>query len=604
MADVYGIDLGTTYSAIAKLNNVGYPEVITDNDLGKDILASAVYFTEDGETIVGDDAKEAGVSEPDRLKQFFKRWIGRGTDPNREHYIVDGKEYDPIELSAIVLGRIIKYANDNGEDVKDVVITCPAYFDYAQRDATKQAGIAAGLNVMCVVNEPTAAAINYCADKFNEDKIALVYDLGGGTFDVTIVKMSEKDGNREVDVLGTDGNAFLGGCDWDNALYGILSRKYEEKYGLEVSSELESMLRGEVEKAKTKLTTKDSTKVKVNYEGESIALEVTREEFESETADLVDQTIGWLNSVLSKANCTDDDIDVVLMVGGSTRMPMIRNMLSARYGDRVEFSEPDKAVAKGAAYVASMKQKDEYSKMLESIQQQIEKGEVEVVSTGDGFEVKDLVTGETIDDLTDDLNNAVDLNIIAEPEQVIGDDGVIADVTLISPGSHNSGIVVTDVAPRSFGIIAAMRNDDGSIAFICDTIVKKDEKVPCKYERTYYTPEDNVERLRFPVVESITLNDMDPVDYDRVVKDFTFPDPALDMKLRNQLVLPVPAGLPMDTEIFVEFSLDELGNVKLKATENTTGASEEIEFSFNEASQELLQQITENQKNRVYAVGE
>lgn len=628
MAKAYGIDLGTTYSAIAMLGATGAPEIIADTELGKDTLASAVFFAEDGTVNVGDTAKEEGVAAPERLHQFFKRWIGRGTDPNREHYLVDGQEYDPIELSSIVLGRIINYAKDNGEDVKDVVITCPAYFDYAQRDATKQAGVAAGLNVMAVINEPTAAAINYCVNRFNEDQNVLVYDLGGGTFDVTLMRMTQNGANRSVDVLGTDGDAFLGGCDWDNELYQLLLAKYEEQYGSsadDMPDDLKALIRGQVEDLKMKLTNKEKAKTKIPYDGENVILEVTREEFENATAGYVDQTIGWLNSVLQKANMTDDDVDVVLMVGGSTKMPMIRGMLSERFGEKAFFGDPDKAVAKGAAIVADMQLKNAEVDLLKQLQEQLQDGNIRLERDRSTGKVKII---SNVDPVKGDVsetqeNGEIDWNPIGDlqgledtlseklgevlPEVFEGDTEIDlgAAVAVIDKQIEETdgGIIeVTEVAPRTFGLVAGRRGPGGKIELIVDNIVHKDEKVPCSYTRTYYTPEDNTTMIRLPVIESISENDVDSVERGTVPGEFVFPDSSLDMKQRQQLVLNIPVSLPADSEIHVEFSLDEYGNVYLKATEPTSGVTNDIQFSFNEIDQSVLDQIAENQKNRTYAV--
>lgn len=602
---VYGIDLGTTYSCIAKLDNTGRAEIITDYETEQDIIASAVFVMADGQVLVGDGAKEEGVADPKRLCQFFKRYIGRTDLPNRQRYIIDGKEYDPIELSSIVLGRIKQYAKSQHEDVQDVVITCPAYFSYAQRDATKQAGMIAGMNVMCVVNEPTAAAVNYCVNQFDEDKTALVYDLGGGTFDVTLVKMTMQDGARNVEVLATDGDDMLGGADWDKALFDLILTKYVENYGgsiEKVPSDLKSELRGLVEATKKKLTNKESHKLKAQYEGEKIVLDITREEFESETQQYLSQTFLLLDNVLAKSGCSDSDIDVVLLVGGSTKMPMVQKAMNERYGEKVQFSDPDKAVAKGAAYIANMKQKGENAKMLSDIQQQIEKGEVKVV-VGEGGKVQ-IVDVETHDVITE--VDAPDISDISSPETTfVPGQQLSAEefATMVAPAAETNDFIVQDVIPRTFGIVVGVREPDGSISLACDNIVHKDEKVPCSYERTYYTPSDNAERIRLPVIESLSEGELDPVGRDELTGELIFSNPDLDMQQRNQLILPVPAGLPRGSEILVEFSIDELGNVTLKATEKSSGTSETVKFNFSNAvSEAQLQEMQAAQDNRLYAM--
>lgn len=235
---VYGIDLGTTYSCIAKLDSNGSPVIIQDDENAKDTMASAIFYLDDGNTVVGEGAKEAGIESPERLCQFFKRYIGREDlkleDRDEfERYIIDGTPKDPVELSSIILKKIVEYANAAGEDVHDVVITCPAYFNYAQREATKKAGELIGLNVLGIINEPTAAAMNYSHEKYGEDMTVLVYDLGGGTFDVTLIRMTMADGVQNVDVLSTEGDDRLGGKDWDDCVRELLIEKLcaETGYG-------------------------------------------------------------------------------------------------------------------------------------------------------------------------------------------------------------------------------------------------------------------------------------------------------------------------------------------------------------------------------------
>ncbi len=600
MAEAYGIDLGTTYSAIARMANTGAPEIIEDAETARATLASAVYFEEDGKVRVGESAKEEGAVNPDRLKQFFKRWIGRNDDPDREHYLVDGTEYDPVQLSSMVLGKIVEYSKNSGYDVKDVIITCPAYFNYAQRDATRKAGEVAGLNVMAIINEPTAAAISYCYNRYNEDQTVLVYDLGGGTFDVTLMKMSEKDGNREINVLGTDGDAFRGGCDWDKALYDILTNKYQEQYGIapdEMPEELKADLRAKVEGVKIKLSNKEETKVKLNADGEQIALEITRAEFEDATRHFVDETIQWLDSVLEKAGCTDEDVDVLLLVGGSTKMPMIKDRLIGRFGDKVIFGDPDKAVAKGAAIMADIRMnaaaEAEKSELFAAMERVYDKNKIAKIVRGNDGEVKGI----------DDNGNEVALpeEVKKKAEDLMGDEGgeIAPPTPDINPPVH--AITITDVAPRTFGIIARERLEDGTYRFIVDNIVHKDERTPCEYNRVYYTPEDNCQRLRFPIVESISDQQSDVVTRDENTREFIL-DTSLSMISRKALILPVPEGLPKESELQVFFSLDDLGNVYMRATEPKSGSTEELRFSFSEVTEEQMEEYKGIQEKLTYAI--
>ena len=246
-----------------------------------------------------------------------------------------------------------------GEEVEDVIITCPAYFDFAQRELTKKAGELAGLNVLAVINEPMAVAISYSNEEYLKSQNVLVYDLGGGTFDVTLLKIDIDSNEKKIDVIATDGDAFLGGADWDNEMHKLLIEKYREQFGVaeeDIDEELKEMLRSVTEKLKQKLTMQTTVTYKTKYDGERIQLEISREEFDERTKDLLVKTEWLLNSILKKVETVgikETDIDVVLEVGGSTRMPQVQNFLRERFGDKVRFYEPDKAVARGAAIVGA-----------------------------------------------------------------------------------------------------------------------------------------------------------------------------------------------------------------------------------------------------------
>lgn len=356
MARIYGIDLGATYSTIAKLGITGDPEIIADTEYGSDSVASAVFYYGDGTYCVGGLAKEEGLENPERLHQFFKRWIGRSTDPKRKQYFVDGREIDPVELSSIVLRYIINYANLNGEDVKNAVITCPAYFDSEQRKGIVQAANLAGLNVIAVINEPTAAAIYYYNGRYDLDQKVLVFDLGGATLDVTAIEVTQDCAGMNIQVLAADGNPNLGGYNWDGVIYRLLLSEYEEKYGGVADDELKSIIYSESEGMKRKLTRKEKARVKIPYEGELITLEVSREKFEHAAANLVDEAIFGIDALLNTTEMTDEDVDVVLAVGCATQMPMIRKSLIDRFGEKVVFWNP-KSVVEGSALVADMLQK-------------------------------------------------------------------------------------------------------------------------------------------------------------------------------------------------------------------------------------------------------
>lgn len=354
---VYGIDLGSVYSSIAKMNKAGIPEVIYDNWDARSDIPSAVLITRDHEIIVGEDAREEIGIAPEPPALFFTRWIGldRAEHPEMKHYAFCGKEYSPVELSAMVLKRIVHYAEEAGEEVRDVVITCPACFDPAQRDAVRQAGELAGLNVLAVVCAPLAIAVKYFSRFPDEDHMVLVYDLGGSAFDVTLLKYSAADGQKKVEIVNTDGSNFLGGTDWDERLYDILLQKCEEycrAEGRALEEEEKVGLRRTVEGAKMSLSYKKTVFARTEAFGKLLKLEVTREEFEAATADLVDKTFSMLNSVIADSGMSVDKIDRILMTGGGVIMPMIRNRMYEWFDEKTILFEPQQAVVMGAAMLA------------------------------------------------------------------------------------------------------------------------------------------------------------------------------------------------------------------------------------------------------------
>ena len=351
----YGIDLGTTYSCIATLDRNGNPEVVRNQADASDTLASAVFFESTDNVVIGNSAKDMVETDGERVVQFVKREIGK---PNARTYEFYGKTYTPVEISALILRRLKEMVEEQGGSVDDVVITCPAYFGLEERNATRKAGELAGMNVRNLIDEPTAAALSYCARQFQEERTILVYDLGGGTFDVTIVKMlMNSDGNevQKVTVITTGGNDELGGKDWDDKLFDHILQACCDENGLtpdEIDVETRQLIRSRVETIKKKLSNAETAKVKINVNGAMTTINITREEFENLTSDKVAQTMTYVEDTLQKAG--NIEIDTVLLVGGSTFMPMIRNAVEARFPGKVQIEDPDRAVAKGAAIYASM----------------------------------------------------------------------------------------------------------------------------------------------------------------------------------------------------------------------------------------------------------
>ncbi|TFB71875.1 Hsp70 family protein [Cryobacterium glaciale] len=354
MALAIGIDLGTTFSAVAILRATGEAEILPNRD-GDDITPSAVLFEEfDGvdQPLVGTMAKHSAVGSPDNYVAFVKRHMG---DPAWRFDSTSGASYTPEEISALILKRLKEDAElALGEPVTDAVITVPAYFDDARRTATKHAGKIAGLTVLRVLNEPTAAAISFGLSTAASGTV-LVYDLGGGTFDVTLMRIHDGD----FEVLGTDGDRNLGGFDFDNRLMEHISKQVVAQGGpdllsIDADSSASAMLREKAEMAKRSLTTVEIANVHLSAGGKSFRIAVTRAEFTKMTEDLLRRTEDLTESVLEIANVAWKDVDHLLLVGGSTRMPMVRHLvegLAGRPADRRV--HPDHAVALGAAIEAA-----------------------------------------------------------------------------------------------------------------------------------------------------------------------------------------------------------------------------------------------------------
>lgn len=342
---VYGIDLGTTYSAVALINEVGLAEVVK-NFIGEDTTPSVVYFESDGSVVVGSQAKQTQVSDPENAISLVKRHMG-------EEYPLEfrGQAYTPESISALILKELVNSANSqNGLDIHKAVITVPAYFGIQERQATKQAGEIAGLDVVGIIPEPVAAAISL-GTRQEEEQTLLVFDLGGGTFDTTILKGRA----GKVEVVAVDGNRLLGGADWDSRLEDLFLKKFITQADLgdedpSADDEFMTDLKVEVESAKKVLTLRPATKLLLRYQDKKQNVEVTREEFELATSDLVAQTVDITKRVreTARSKIPGLSIDRLLLVGGSSRMPMIEAAL-VKAGFTPERTDFDLSVAKGAA---------------------------------------------------------------------------------------------------------------------------------------------------------------------------------------------------------------------------------------------------------------
>ena len=545
---VYGIDLGTTYSVIATLGSNAKPEVFDIFTETERTLASVVYFQPGGDPVVGREAKKMTASEPDRVVSCVKRQIGK----EDVRYQFDGVEYDPITVSSLILKRMKEDVENQGYQVSKVVITCPAYFGNKEKTATRQAGEIAGLNVLDIIHEPTAAALNYCSHEFSENRRIMVYDLGGGTFDITLLDFSVDDfgKNAKIVILDSTGDDKLGGVDWDVKLYDYICEVYAGENGIstdDIDDSTKATILSQVEDTKKKLSVMSA----FNVNAGGSRLQITAEEFRERTKNLVDRTIFFVNQLLSKNNLSPDAIDTVLLVGGSTKMPMIQEAVKALFpekdgvGLRVRVEEPDFAVAKGAAISAGMK-------YIEMFKEQQEKTELPGDPAPGGDDKLVTFSGDTAKKLL----------------EAFGEGGTIE---------------VEEILSRSFGPAVLMRdpNDSQELKLMIDNLLFIGGPSPAEAEETYGTVEDNQEELVVPVYENTRR------DEKRVVPSFDMygnpqaTDPALNVQKIGEVRLSLPAGTTKGSPILIRFKCGSDG-LTVYATNVQTGDTVDVnvESSF------------------------
>lgn len=371
MSKVIGIDLGTTNSCVAVYE--GGEAKIIPNKEGKNTTPSVVAFTDKGEILVGDPAKRQAITNPDKTIYSVKRIMGLMMNEEKAkeahdkvtYKIVDkngmaavdvaGKVYTPQEISAKILSKLKADAESYlGQAVSDAVITVPAYFNDAQRKATKEAGTIAGLNVLRIINEPTASALAYGLDSKGDEKV-LVYDLGGGTFDVTVLEISE----GTFEVLSTDGNAFLGGDDFDNKIVDFLASEFKSDHGIDLKADKMALqrLKDAAENAKKELSSAEETEINLPFitadasGPKHLVVKLTRAKFEGMIDTLVKETISHMKTAMKDAGLDKNEINEIIMVGGSTRLPIAQKMVSDEFGGKTlnKGVNPDEVVAAGAA---------------------------------------------------------------------------------------------------------------------------------------------------------------------------------------------------------------------------------------------------------------
>lgn len=542
MGKVFGIDLGTTYSCIAYIDEAGKP-VVLKNAEGDLTTPSAVFFESQDEVTVGAAAKESAKMYPDQVVTFIKRSIGQpgfSLDLN-------GIDMKPEEISSYILKKVVQDAEDSlrmegklGDDehINDVVITCPAYFGVAERDATKAAGEIAGLNVMAIINEPTAAAITYGVTDTDQTKTVLVYDLGGGTFDITMINIKP----GEIRVICTGGHHNLGGKDWDDRVLMYLAEQYQNETGTpdDIMDDAETFqeLSLSAERAKKLLSTKEKAPVAVNYMGERVRVELTREKFDELTEDLLNNTISLTKDMFKEAEkkgFSQKDVSEILLVGGSSRMPQIMKRVKEEFGIDTKMFDPDEAVAKGAAIYAN--KMSEYNIVLEEIAKN---------------------QGKSLEEVREEVDNG-QMDVQKEAQK--------ANVPMRGGRLPGEDVKIINVSSRSFGT-EAYDTDDKLKLF---NIILKNDELPASATSSFYPRSDNQTSAKFTVKESLSS--------EKIV------DPELGKEI-GTAELSLPRGITSDTEIQVTFRLDESGLLHLHAKELKEGKEIEAEFQTTESMSE------------------
>ncbi|GCF08704.1 Hsp70 family protein [Dictyobacter arantiisoli] len=526
VSTVFGIDLGTTYSCIAYVDEFGKPVVIANME--GDLTTPSVVQFEDESRIVGKEAKNSAVLAPAQVCELVKRHMGE----NEWRFNYNGFDYTPEEISSYILRKLADDAEQaTGIPVKDVVITCPAYFGIAERDATTRAGEIANFNVREIINEPTAAAVTYGLQN-EQDQVVLVYDLGGGTFDITVIEIK----NGAITVVATGGDHTLGGRNWDEAVVGYLADQWmaeaasEDDPGDNEETLQDLWMRAEV--GKHALTARKETNVVVTHASKRIGIPLSREKFDELTSSLLEQTIAFTNATIQTARARGyDHFDQILLVGGSSKMLQVAERLKAEFSIPVKMFDPDQAVAKGAAVYGRKLAIDEKItiKVAELTGQEEERVDLETVST----------------------------TIKEQAQQEVARD---SGLKLHAVKKYND-MSVTNVASHSFGIIALDPRTHEDIIY---NLVLANDQLPAHKTENFYTEVAEQETVELKVLENKGT--------ENVLRDLT-----LGEEIGNA-VLHLPSNLPVDHPIEVTFNLNREGRLHIVGREPVSNVSIEIDI--------------------------
>ncbi len=565
----FGIDLGTTYSCISYVDEVSGEAVVVENEEGTSVTPSIVYFEDEEHYVVGDVAKESAVVAPENTCEFVKRKMGE----DNIAITIGDKDYSPSQISALILNKLVHDAEEALDTkIKDVVITCPAYFGEAHRKATKAAGEMAGLNVLQIINEPTAAALCYGSLSDTEDKTILVYDLGGGTFDVTIIHVTPK----EIVAVATDGDHQLGGKNWDDSLIDYLEDRFRDEKNFDGDLDLEALqdLRLKAEKAKQQLTGKEKTKVIVQADGVKASIEVGREKFDELTSPLLKRTVDKTRDVVdaaAKKGCAK--VDEIILVGGSCKMPQVRAMVEKEFpGIPIKMFEPNYAVAKGAAIHANslLLGIDKLSRVSTQMEEIIS----ELKKSGEKVTMEDVKSGNVTDK---------QMKKIASKMEEKG--GEADDVKFFLGGS--SDIKLKDITSKSYGleVLSEERDEAGRRIPKIANLINKQDEVPISVSQQFGTAYANMSQVDIDLYETDVVEEI----YD--IGSYVPIESA---------ILKLPPNLPQSSPIDVTIELQADGTMRVTAVDMVSNEAITIEHKSDKIlSQEQIDEQKEELKGLI-----
>lgn len=526
---IFGIDLGTTYSSISYVDEYG-KAVIIPNAENERTTPSVVFFDE-GSIVVGDVAKESAKLYPNDVVSFVKRSMG---EPNFI-FVHNAEEYRAEEISAYILKKLGQDAEQFlGEKVTDVVITCPAYFGINEREATRKAGEIAGFNVRQIINEPTAAAIAYGTLDTTDDRVVLVYDLGGGTFDVTMIDI-KKD---SVEVICTGGDHHLGGKDWDDRIVAYLVEMFQTETGMDEDilddPDTWQDLQLSAEKAKKILSQRPNAPISVTHGGERVKIAMDRVKFEEITADLIERTIEFTRQMLEDAKGKGyRQFNEFILVGGASRMPQVKERIEKEFKIVPKIFDPDEAIAKGAAiYGWKLTLNDDLIRRLSARSQK---------------------TISHVDDISAMIaRRELSADDVKEAAREVADQ---TGYTL--PSVESAMMKVKNVTSKSFGVVAHNTRDE-QIVF---NIVLRNTTVPISRQKKFYTAITNQKSVLIRIMESETNLVEIPEEH------------AVEIKTA---ILTLPPNLPADLPIDITFTLNEEGRLHVTALETSQARQVEV----------------------------